>query len=161
MRVGAALVLSLAAALPAPRAGAQDAADAARRTALAALPPDAFVRLREASGARRQGTVIGVRDDSLHLRDTWRGRPYGVAVARIDSLQARGPRDRSRGVLVGALVGAALGAVSVGLGDTGSGAPPALVVGALVNGLLGGALGYALSGHVWRPVWPAPAAASP
>jgi hypothetical protein len=155
--LAASLALSLLAAAPG-RAVAQPPADSARRAALAALPADAFVRLREASGARRQGTVIAVRGDSLQLRDTWRGRPYAIAIARVDSLQARGARDRSQGIVVGALVGAALGSISAGFADSGSGVGPAVVVGALVNGLVGGALGYALSAHEWRQVWPTPAA---
>ncbi|MGZ8494175.1 MAG: hypothetical protein ACXWZS_18370, partial [Gemmatirosa sp.] len=156
--------LLVATALVAGAAHAQDTsaaprADASRRAAITALPAGALVRVHDADPRVRwtRGTIVRVQHDTLHLRDSWRGRPVAVPLAAIARVEVQGKGKQGAGIAVGALVGAVLGAATTAMEAKSGGV---VLVGALVNGLLGAGIGALATRKRWVPLWPADSVAS-
>lgn len=84
-------------------------------------------------------------------------RRVAIRLSAIQSLEVSGGRTKSGSTIRGALVGALIGGVILGLGnlpevnpsasDFVRGAPPGMVLG----GLIGGTIGWGLGGESWLP----------
>jgi hypothetical protein len=126
----------------------------ARRATLAALPAGTFVRMIDDAAARPawvQGHLLRVADDTLHLRDGWRGTPVAVPLGRVTRAEMRGKGERTVGIVTGTLVGVVFGVATTALENRRG----VLVAGAVVNGLLGGAIGALATRERWVALWPA------
>jgi hypothetical protein len=150
-----ALLLLIASVLPVS-AGAQDMA-----RALEAVPRNSVVRLRGPELRRVQGPIGEVVGDTVFVR---RGsRMVAVPIAGITQAEVATDRDRVRGMLHGARIGAGVGGVlgavvmtaacyscsgseSVQLGAAG------LVIGAIYFAIPTGLVGLAVGGQNWAPV---------
>ena len=107
------------------------------------LAPGTEVRFSttDAPGRRMRGVARGVGNDSLHLMEAVRDGRRSVALSSLESLEVRGGLARRRGMLIGALVGAAIG-LRMGSEERGS----------VTTGmaLIGTAVGYAFAPKGWE-----------
>lgn len=82
----------------------------------AGVPQGALVRVRapEAGARPLVARVVGVRGDSLVLREQGSRGETAVALAGVQALEIGAGRNRTRSALRGAAIGAAVGAVAIG-----------------------------------------------
>src|SRR6188768_153227 len=135
----------------------------AHASAQASLPisVDQRVRLTIAGDSTRVGRVVSVTAQSVRLADD----DHDIATKNITKVEV----GRSQGskakkyAIRGAIISAAIGAISLGLqhdtvGEDGSSVGEAVALGAfsggLFGGLIGGAIGATKSADRWEQVWP-------
>jgi hypothetical protein len=179
-----ALALALAAAAPAAAAGAQQRDTTARDTTRPAalqdprLVPGTRIRvtLRNLRDARFAGRIDSVLAQAFVLDTADRRSVLFIAPApellpafrqtrvRYEDIQrleiSRGA-SRTRGAVIGGLIGAAAGGLLTSLNDTpqlnpsGRDVGKAAVSGIVVGGLIGGIAGYWIARERWAPIpWP-------
>lgn len=107
------------------------------------LAPGTDVRIStmDAPGRRMRGVARGISNDTLHFMEAIRDGRRSVAISRLQSLEVRGGIARRRGMLIGALVGAAIG-LRMGSEERGSVATG--------MALIGTAAGYAFAPKGWE-----------
>jgi len=119
------------------------------------------VRLTIAGDSTRVGRVVSATAQSVRLADD----DHDIATKNITKVEV----GRSQGskakkyAIRGAIISAAIGAISLGLqhdtvGEDGSSVGEAVALGAfsggLFGGLIGGAIGATKSADRWEQVWP-------
>ncbi len=165
---------ALPGAAPLAVAGAAGArAGAARPSALGPFDPGAHIRYEPAglTGVTRTATVVRLAGDTLLLRPDAGGSPVAVPVSSLRGLEVSTGwhRRTGRGLLIGALVGTAVGGTAAALAtprpredNFGEGlaygliAPLNVFAGAFAGAFLGGAAGAGLGAldyhERWRPI---------
>lgn len=119
------------------------------------------VETHAAPGERVVGRVLASTRDSLSVLPRQSGEAVTYHVPELRSLEVRGGRDRQRGALIGAGVGAGItvvfGGIDAARGERGVGEVGGIAVG---NALVGAVVGALLAPTGWQrlPVPPAPRA---
>lgn len=135
----------------------------ASSSAQAALPisVDQRVRLTIAGDSTRVGRVVSATAQSVRLADD----DHDIAtknITRVELSRSQGSKAKKYAIR-GAIISAAIGAISLGLqhdtvGEDGSSVGEAVALGAfsggLFGGLIGGAIGATKSADRWEQVWP-------
>ena len=135
----------------------------ASSSAQASLPisVDQRVRLTIAGDSTRVGHVISVTAQNVRLADD----EHDIAtknITRIEVSRSQGSKAKKYAIR-GAIISAAIGAISLGLqhdtvGEDGSSVGEAAALGAfsggLFGGLIGGAIGATKRADRWEQVWP-------
>lgn len=136
-------------------AGVAPADARAQAGAIVTIAPDAEVRVTPvpAAGPRVTGRFVSLTPDTLTLvRGRERAR-VAMAAASIQRLEVRGPRDRTRGAIIGGSIlggiAVVFGGIDVAKGSLGAGEYAGAVVGNTVIGALAGA---ALAPRGWMTV---------
>jgi hypothetical protein len=135
----------------------------AHSSAQASLPinVDQRVRLTIAGDSTRVGRVISVTAQSVRMADD----EHDIAAKNITRVEvSRGHASKAKKYAIrGAIISAAIGALSLGyqhdtVGEDGSSVGEAAALGAfsggLFGGLIGGAIGATKSADRWEQVWP-------